>query len=106
MDKTTAQRLVENSTDATRGQPLAIRAQQRMVELEAALASLPADERLARNDLELLLASLGALLTGDVEHMSDTTASTLSQLLETNKHIAESATPPSSPCRSLSIRKV
>ena len=34
--------LVENTTDATRGEPLGLRAQKRRAELEIALAALPA----------------------------------------------------------------
>jgi hypothetical protein len=34
-------------------------------------------------------ASIDALLTGDVDHLSDTTAAELSRLLESSKHLAE-----------------
>jgi len=84
---------VENTTDATRGQALAARAQQRRAELAAALQKLPADELSARGDLELTLATVEGLLTGDVEHLSDATASQLDRWLEHTKHLAE-VTPP------------
>jgi hypothetical protein len=35
------------------------------------------------------MASIDGLLTGDVEHLSDTTAADLSRLLENIKHLAE-----------------
>lgn len=82
---------VENSTDATRGEPLAVRAEKRKVELEAALAKLPADDLRARNDIELVIGSISSHLTGNVEHLSDTTAAELSRLLENSKHLAEVA---------------
>lgn len=86
---------IENSTDATRGEPLAMRARKRKVELEAALAKLPADEKRARNDIELALGSLDALLTGDVDNLAETTAANISRVLESSKHLAEVASMPS-----------
>ncbi|CAN5899620.1 hypothetical protein BH11MYX2_BH11MYX2_26050 [soil metagenome] len=83
---------VENSTDATRGQPLGIRAQARKAELEAALAKIPVEDQRARNDIEVVLSTLDQLLTGDPTHLSDATAADLNRLLENNKHLAE-ATP-------------
>jgi hypothetical protein len=80
----------ENSTDATRGEPLGLRAQKRRGELEAALAKLPA-ESAARSDIELVVTSISSLLTGDLDHLADTTASTLSHVLENSKHLVESA---------------
>jgi hypothetical protein len=80
---------VENSTDATRGEPLAMRAQKRKAELEAALAKLPADAQRARGDVETAIGSIAALLTGDVDHMAEATAADLSRLLENSKHLAE-----------------
>ena len=80
---------VENSTDATRGEPLAMRAQKRKLELERALEKHPADDVRARNDINVAVASINALLTGDVDHLSDTTAAELSRLLESSKHLAE-----------------
>ena len=80
---------VENSTDATRGEPLAMRAQKRKLELEQALEKHPAEDVRARNDINVAVASFNALLTGDVDHLSDTTAAELSRLLESSKHLAE-----------------
>jgi hypothetical protein len=82
-------KIVENSTDATRGEPLAMRARKRKLELERALAKLPADDLRARNDIGVAVASIDGLLTGDVEHLSDATAANLSRLLENIKHLAE-----------------
>src|SRR5436305_742663 len=42
LNDSTTQLRVENSTDATRGEPLAMRAQKRKLELELALTKLPA----------------------------------------------------------------
>jgi hypothetical protein len=80
---------IENSTDATRGEPLAMRAQKRRIELAAALDKIPDEDTRARNDLEIAMSSIDGLLTGDVEHLSDATASELSRLLENSKHLAE-----------------
>jgi hypothetical protein len=80
---------VENSTDATRGEPLAMRAQKRKLELERALEKRPAEDVRARNDINVAVASIDALLTGDVDHLSDATAAELSRLLESSKHLAE-----------------
>jgi len=82
---------VENTTDATRGEPLAVRAQKRKAELEAALQKLPADELRARNDIELALTTVEGLLTGDLEQLSDATASNLNRWLEQSKHLGEMA---------------
>ena len=79
----------ENSTDATRGEPLAMRAQKRKLELERALEKRPAEDVRGRNDINVAVASFNALLTGDVDHLSDTTAAELSRLLESSKHLAE-----------------
>lgn len=79
---------VENSTDATRGEPLAIRAQKRKLELQRALEKRPAEDVRARNDINIAVASIDALLTGDIDHLSDTTAAELSRLLESSKHLA------------------
>jgi hypothetical protein len=79
----------ENTTDATRGEPIVIRAMKRTAELQAALAMLPAEDTRARSDIEQVLGSFEALLTGDLTAISNVTASDLSRLLERNKHLAE-----------------
>ena len=79
----------ENSTDATRGEPLAVRAQKRREELAKALEMLPLEEARARNDIEIALGAVDELLTGDTAHLSSTTAYDLNRWLENTKHIAE-----------------
>ncbi len=79
----------ENSVDATRGEPLAERALQRQAELEAALSTLqPADQR-QRDDIELALAAVAELLTGDLTRLAASTAADLNGWLERTKHLAE-----------------
>ena len=80
---------VHNTTDATRGEPLAVRAQKRRAELDAALQELPADKLRDRGDIELALATVDGMLSGDVEKLSDATASKLNDWLEHTKHLAE-----------------
>ena len=83
-----------NTTDQTRGEPLATRARARRAELAAALAKLPADHLRARGDIELALATVDNLLTGDPTHPSDATASEMNTWLEGTKHLAETPTAP------------
>ena len=85
---------VENSTDATRGEPLAVRAQQRKAELAIALEKTPADRLRERSDIEIAMASVDELLTGDPDHLTDATAAELSRWLEHTKHLAETAPAP------------
>ena len=80
---------VQNSTDATLGQPLAVRAKTRKAELEALLET-STDVR-ARGDIELALSSVTELLTGDPEHLSATTAAAINLWLEREKHLGETA---------------
>jgi hypothetical protein len=79
---------IENSTDATRGQPLAARAIARKNELEDALADVGPHEVLRRTALETALAAAYALMTGDIVHPSDVVARALNTWLERNKHLA------------------
>jgi hypothetical protein len=79
---------VENTTDATRGEPLVLRAQKRKAELEAALDEIPEGERRARDDIGQAIASVDSLLTGDLEHLSDIVARDLNGWLERTKHLA------------------
>ena len=81
---------MQNSTDDTRGEPLAQRARKRKAELEKALEALPTDQVRARGDIELAIGSIDSLLTGDTEHLSAATAADLNRVLELNKHLAES----------------
>ena len=80
-----------NSTDASQGLPLAVRVRARQAELKRHLADTPADQLTARNDIEIALAHVDDLLTGDTEHLSDATAAALSGWLEANKHLAQRA---------------
>ena len=82
---------VENTTDATRGEPLATRALKRKAELEAILATIPADRVNERNDIDTAIATVSGLLTGDVEHLGRRTGEELSRWLEQSKHLAEQA---------------
>jgi hypothetical protein len=84
----------ENSIDATRGEPLGVRAQKRRAELTKALEELPVNELRSRNDIELALAAFDELLTGDLDRLSDATGTSLSNLLERTKHLAETARRP------------
>src|SRR5512140_2576133 len=80
---------VENSTDATRGEPIATRARARKAELEMAHDLLPVSEQRARADIEVALAEVNQWLAGDVEHLSHVTAAELNKWLERTKHLAE-----------------
>ncbi len=82
----------ENSTDATRGEPLAVRARIRKDELETLLARTTADDVGTRADIERALASVADLLTGDTEHLSESTAAAINRWLEGAKHLG--AKPP------------
>ncbi len=78
-----------NSTDATQHAPLAVRARLRRAELAQALEQLPPDEKRVRGDIELALATVDGLLTGDPEHPTDATAAEMNTWLEHTKHVAE-----------------
>ena len=80
---------IENTTDATRGEPLALRAAKRKAELEAALVAVPADDERARGDIEIALGALSELMAGDIKHLSHVTSAELSRWLEATKHLAE-----------------
>jgi len=83
---------ITNSTDATRGQPLAARVLARKDELEDALAELGARDVLLRQAIETALATVYALMTGDLAHPSDVIARDLNRWLERNKHLAQDVT--------------
>lgn len=80
---------IENSTDATRGQPLAARVLARKNELEDALANLGPYDALMRQAIETALATVYLLMTGDLAHPSDVVARDLNRWLERNKHLAQ-----------------
>jgi hypothetical protein len=82
--------VTENSTDATRGQPLAERVIVRKNALEQALANLEPDASdIDRMAIETAIATANNLLTGDLDHPSDVVAHELNNWLEANKHLAE-----------------
>lgn len=83
---------LENSVDATRGQPLAARVLQRKDELEDALAELGPRDARERQAIETALATVYALITGDLAHPSEPVARGLSRWLERNKHLGQAIT--------------
>ncbi len=78
---------IENTTDATRGQPLAARVLARKIELEDALADVGPHDGLRRALIETALAGIYALMTGDLAHPSRVVAHAMNAWLERNKHI-------------------
>ena len=83
---------LENSVDATRGQPLAMRVLARKDELEDALAELGTHETIERQAIETALATVYLLMTGDLAHPSDVVAQNLNRWLERNKHLGQEIT--------------
>ena len=83
---------IRNTTDATRGQPLASRVLARKDELEDALADLGPHDVLLRQAIETALAGVYALMTGDLVHPSDVVARDLNRWLERNKHLGQEIT--------------
>jgi len=84
---------VVNSVDATTGQPIVARVNARKAELEASLAALPDTELDGRRDIDLALATINSLLTGDLENVPPVVAADMNRWLERNKHLAERVTP-------------
>jgi hypothetical protein len=83
---------LENTVDATRGQPLAARILARKNELEDALAELGPHDRVERQAIETALATVYLLMTGDLAHPSDVVARDLNLWLERNKHLGQEIT--------------
>lgn len=83
---------IRNTTDATRGQPLAARVIARKNELEDALADVSPHDVLLRQAIETALATVYTLMTGDIVHPSDVVARSLNRWLERNKHLAQDIT--------------
>lgn len=79
---------IENTTDATRGQPLCARILARKNELEDALVDCGRRETLRRTAIETALATVYALMTGDLVHPPQVVARALNAWLERNKHLA------------------
>jgi hypothetical protein len=80
-----------NSVDSTVGQPMVVRVQARKAELEARLTTLREDDLQTRCDIDLALATIGELLTGDLAHVPQVVAADMNRWLERNKYVAESA---------------
>ncbi len=78
---------IENSTDATRGQPLAFRVLARKDELEDALADIGPHHASERAAIETALATVYQLMTGDLAHPPAVVAHALSDWLERNKYL-------------------
>ena len=83
---------LENTTDATRGQPLWARVLARKDELEDALAELGPHDAVERQAIETALATVYLLMTGDLAHPSEVVARGLTRWLERNKHLAQDVT--------------
>ena len=83
---------LENTTDATRGQPLWARVLARKDELEDALAELGPHDTIERQAIETALATVYLLMTGDLAHPSNVVARDLNRWLERNKHLGQEIT--------------
>src|SRR6185312_5825518 len=83
---------LENSTDATRGQPLWARVLARKDELEDVLAELGPHDPVERTSIETALATVYLLMTGDLAHPSEAVARDLNRWLERNKHLGQEIT--------------
>jgi len=83
---------LENTTDATRGQPLWARVLARKDELEDVLAELGPHDMVERTSIETALATVYLLMTGDLAHPSDVVARDLNRWLERNKHLGQDIT--------------
>lgn len=83
---------LENTVDATRGQPLALRVLARKNELEDALAELDPHHDVERQAIETALATVYFLMTGDLAHPSEVVAKGLNRWLERNKHLGQEIT--------------
>lgn len=81
-----------NTTDATRGQPLAARVMQRKIELEDALADSDPHDPVTKVAIETALATVYQLMTGDLAHPSAMVARDLNTWLERNKFLAQDIT--------------
>jgi hypothetical protein len=77
----------DNTVDATRGQPLAIRILARKDELEDALAELALHDTLERQAIETALAAVYMAMTGNLAHPSTALAFELNRWLERTKYL-------------------
>lgn len=84
---------ITTTTDGTRGQPLAARVLARKDELEDLLAELGPPDAVLRREVETALATVCALVTGDIARPPDVVARGLSRWLERhNKHLGQDIT--------------
>lgn len=77
-----------NGVDATSGQPIVERVMAHKLALETVLASLPDDNRQTRADIEIALATIHELLTGDLDNVPRVVVADMSRWLERSKHLA------------------
>lgn len=78
-----------NSTDATRGQPLAARVLARKDELEDALADLGRYDHVERLAIIAALSAVYHFVTGDLVHPSEVLGRALNRWLECHKHVGQ-----------------
>src|SRR5947207_11717342 len=78
---------LENTVDATRGQPLALRILARKDELEDALAELGPYDTVERQAIETALAAVYTLMTGNLAHPPSAVAYELNRWLERTKYL-------------------
>lgn len=80
-------RKIENTVEATRGQPLIARVLARKIELEDALADCAPHAELRRASIQAALSAVYGLMTGDLVHPSQVVARALSAWLERHKYV-------------------
>jgi hypothetical protein len=85
-----------NSSDASTGQPIVDRVMARKRELEALLASSPAEDARTQNDISTALNTVNALLSGDLSNVPAVVVADMNRWLEQNKHLAERSNPDAS----------
>ena len=78
---------MENTVDATRGQPLALRILARKDELEDALAELGPYDTVERQAIETALSAVYMLMTGNLAHPPAAVAFELNRWLERTKYL-------------------
>jgi hypothetical protein len=78
-----------NSVDATTGHPIVERVTAHKLALETKLATLDERDRSTRADIELALATISELLTGDLTEVPRVVTADMSRWLERSKHLAD-----------------
>ena len=76
--------------------PLAVRAQERRVELQRILDQLPETDLLHR-DVVVALSAIDALLAANSDQLAAVMAADLSQLLDNTRYLAEPTPVPTAP---------